>query len=215
MNTSPRRMRGAGLGFLGEPWGLDVAALGGNSRAAISIQAAVKSALKQDKKYRSIKTLVRSLPKSVKIHTSEKPIGPLVARNLKKGRKPSGLWYACGSQWLDWKHAEGYEVEDFVYLVRINEERILRLDSEQKVLEFSAKFSVEGGELVDWVAVAGAGWSGVEICPYQNSLRMSPEVDWYYSWDVASGCVWNPSEIEVELVGNWDGEKIVKAGGRP
>ena len=32
------------------------------------------------------------------------------------------------------------------------------------------------------------------ITPYQWELRF--ELDWYYGWDVASGCVWNLSVIE-------------------
>ena len=50
--------------------------------------------------------------------------------------------------------------------------------------------------LIDWEKVS-QDYDGIEICPYLLGKRMT--IDWYYSWDVSSGCIWRSSGIE-ELV---------------
>jgi len=49
---------------------------------------------------------------------------------------------------------------------------------------------------VSWEQVAKDGYQGVEITPYQWELRLDSRVNWYYSWDCASGCAWDPQAIE-------------------
>ncbi|QBI98814.1 hypothetical protein SEA_BOBBY_184 [Mycobacterium phage Bobby] len=46
---------------------------------------------------------------------------------------------------------------------------------------------------IDWGKVA-ADYGGIIIAPYQWSRRMDPH--WYYTWDCASGCIWNLEAIE-------------------
>ncbi len=46
--------------------------------------------------------------------------------------------------------------------------------------------------MIDWPAVAKR-YAGIEINPYFTGLRM---VSWYYTWDVASGCVWHEDGIK-------------------
>jgi len=59
---------------------------------------------------------------------------------------------------------------------------------------------------IDWEKVASE-YAGIEICPCQWDLRMDSRANWYYSWDIASGCIWNPAGISVNFIGFWDDEK--------
>ena len=123
--------------------------------------------------------------------------------------KPVGLWYACGPEWIDWLESEmpnWLEGVRFVYEVIPNFQRIIELGTPEHVREFDARFGevdrYAGGhhtESVRWREV-GRLADGIEICPYQFSLRNS-EVGWYYTWDVASGCIWRPGGLkELRLV---------------
>ena len=128
----------------------------------------------------------------------------------KVGRKPLGLWYACGGEWIEWMEAKmPQSLEDGQYLYEVQPTYsegglaagrsgryvggVLRLSTEKEVVEFSRTYSnvdFGDGDKVYWREVA-AIWDGIEICPYQDDLRLSMH-DWYYTWDVASGCVWRP-----------------------
>lgn len=41
-------------------------------------------------------------------------------------------------------------------------------------------------------------YDGIEIAPYQESLRY--DLEWYYGWDVASGCIWNFEGIRLNKI---------------
>ena len=52
---------------------------------------------------------------------------------------------------------------------------------------------------INWKKVQNDGFNGIEICPYLFDKRM--DAQWYYGWDVASGCIWNKSGIaDVSLI---------------
>ena len=73
---------------------------------------------------------------------------------------------------------------------------VLRLSTEEEVVEFSRTYS--NFDKVDWHKVALI-WDGIEICPYQRSLRLGT-IGWYSAWDVASGCIWQPVGTQLRLV---------------
>ena len=108
------------------------------------------------------------------------------------GFKPQGLWYSCGSEWDDWCR---YEMPQWitgsphVYRIEVNLSRMIVIRSDADFRDFDARYRVfqRGMSLIDWSAVA-RDYDGIEICPYQSKFRMSS--DWYYPWDVASGCIW-------------------------
>jgi hypothetical protein len=163
--------------------------------------------------------LVQRLPEDVKLHTSGKQVSRLSSFSQKADFKPKGLWYACGDEWIQWAINENYGFGDWVYLVHIDMAKMLKLKNAAEVRGFSAEFEVPRNSLskseyyhfnIDWPKVA-ARYSGIEICPYVSSLRLEPEVAWYYGWDVASGCVWDPSALKLELVGHWDGKEFAVA----
>lgn len=122
-------------------------------------------------------------------------------REQETGVKPEGTWYGIGSSWLTWLKSESPSwFEDHTYVVLVDQSSILRLRTAAAVKAFGKKYaspdSIFPGMSIDWPRVAQE-YSGIEIAPYQHTLRLDLDVSWYYGWDVASGCVWDPEVIEV------------------
>jgi hypothetical protein len=126
--------------------------------------------------------------------------------------KPRGLWYSRGSAWLEFVRREyrsAYSPRHHVYAVdltapvvpyglrsRDGRRALVRLDSAQALRAFTTEF----GDLtaINWAAVA-TKYVGIEIAPYQWSCRTS--LQWYYGWDVASGCVWDADAVQLTYLG--------------
>jgi hypothetical protein len=130
----------------------------------------------------------------------------------KAGYKPQGLWYACGDSWIEWTKSEQPDwLEKSKYLYEISTTpSILVIDTPEKFKAFEEEYVDNGpnadkfSNWIDWVRVA-KDYDGIEICPYRGDFR--EESDWYYTWDVASGCIWSPSGIkDVKLIGSKDVE---------
>jgi hypothetical protein len=110
--------------------------------------------------------------------------------------KPEGLWYAIGDEWIDWVRTEMPEWEyDNVFVLEINEDRVKKLSSYEDIEEFTKQYGRKdfGFMMIDWKKVAEK-YSGIEIAPYDYEARM--KFNWYYTWDVASGCIWNKEGIK-------------------
>lgn len=130
------------------------------------------------------------------------------AQNPEPSVKPNGLWYGIGNQWLEWMWYEMPEWLDdinYVYILRANYDNILEIRTYEQLLEFTKKYYKETswsrrpGEKIDWHAVS-KDYAGIEIDPYQQKARF--ELMWYYPWDVASGCIWDPAGLDgVKLMG--------------
>lgn len=107
--------------------------------------------------------------------------------------KPDGLWYACGDAWLNWCAYNFFNPGRYVYELMIDpRSNVLRLDSDDLVASFTESYGVMRYGMVDridWTRIASE-FSGVEVCPYPWT---SP--DWLLSWDVASGCIWDPRAV--------------------
>ena len=154
------------------------------------------------------------------------------AYDQKIGRKPRGLWYGCGDEWLSFIRSEfGPEYEqsikhiykidlNYATLSRYRGDSVLRISTADELRDFDGMYTVrpsKGGstrrdilgtkmEMIDWHKVA-TEYSGIEICPYLGYQPWSGDVnfrmglDWYYTWDVASGCIWNEKAIRnIELI---------------
>ena len=135
------------------------------------------------------------------------------------GPKPEGLWYECqdGSS-ETWKEfcelglTDGANRYDSSYNVILNDYEILFIPDEHHFEKFYEMYSTNPpydpdgtkgfDKMIDWPKVA-EHYAGIEICPYLQSKRMDDDSDWYYPWDVASGCVWDLSGIK----------ELIKAGG--
>tara|TARA_Y100000310_G_scaffold74466_1_gene70694 strand:- start:3247 stop:3795 length:549 start_codon:yes stop_codon:yes gene_type:complete len=112
-------------------------------------------------------------------------------------QKPTGLWYGCGDSWIEWVKGEmpkKLEEANYLYEVKLGG-KILQISNDPEFGNFEANFGLpsRGGVAINWKKVQKQGYNGVEICPYNWERRM--ESDWYYPWDVASGCIWNPSGV--------------------
>ena len=118
--------------------------------------------------------------------------------------KPKGLWYAVGAEWIDWcKDEMPHWIGDKFYKIEITD-KVLRITNVDEFKWFCDKFgyfpeyykhtSLANHYIdIDWMKVAEE-YPGIEIAPHQYSL--CHEYNWYYGWDVASGCVWDESAIK-------------------
>lgn len=102
--------------------------------------------------------------------------------------KPKGLWYSIGTEWIDWVRSEMPEWEkDDAYLLEVDESRLLKLETVNDTLYFTKQYGDERGDTINWEEV-GEDYGGIEIPEYLYDLRF--KLNWYYPWDVASGCIW-------------------------
>lgn len=108
--------------------------------------------------------------------------------------KPKGFWYGIEQAWHEWVQSEmPHWMGEFNYEVNLGKSKILFIDSCAGLDGFSRKYG-RGEYHVDWKLVSEK-YDGIEIDPYQWSRRH--EHMWYYGWDVASGCLWNLSDITI------------------
>jgi hypothetical protein len=160
-----------------------------------------------------IKEFIGSLSDDVKIHMVNEPIGALKRLDQHSGPKPMGYWYDCNKEWISYISSEmPNRVGDYIYEVYLNKGSMLTLDTGEEVLRFSEEYGMipdylkgitTGAEYIDWARVSQS-YTGIEICPYQSGLRMDRRTNWYYTWDLASGCVWNPVGMSFRFIGLWD-----------
>jgi len=137
-----------------------------------------------------------------RITISSGPIERIPSAPQSSGFKPYGLWYGCGNEWLEWLTYEMPQwIGKYIYAIELNEDNILKITSDEQFSAFERTYGIPGyggvGK-IDWKRVSEEH-GGIEICPYRHSKRMSS--DWYYPWDVASGCAWDSSSIKsIKLV---------------
>lgn len=156
-----------------------------------------------------------------RVHFSTEPIIDVLSVAPDRGSfpsKPSGLWYSVGDEWEKWCESEGFRdcFTQHRYVLDVDLSRVLRLDSAAAIRSFSRAHALAGAARhgIDWTAVADRGWAGIEIAPYQWSMRHSAEAAWYYSWDVASGCIWN-AEAVLSIRHDRPPVPVTQTGARP
>lgn len=137
------------------------------------------------------------------IHYSKHPVSlPLIdttARLERGGFKPDGLWVSVEGEddWKSWCQSEGFGLDRFEYETEI----VLAADHRVWVTPFPDEveemYRIGGScyrrDYIDWPRVAEQ-YDGLIITPYCWESRLG--VSFYYSWDCASGCIWNPRAIE-------------------
>lgn len=118
--------------------------------------------------------------------------------NQSTTQKPRGLWYAIGTEWIDWVRFEMPDWEtNNVFKIDINESKMKLITSYDQLKEFDLEYGVKRvgntyGGLIDWKKVAN-DYGGIEISPYIFEARFG--LYWYYGWDIASGCIWDNGVI--------------------
>ncbi len=151
------------------------------------------------------------------VHYSAEPLGELrvIPQTLGDANdlfKPRGLWVsddACEDNWRTWCEDEGFRLGDLVCVTDIMlkpDASVLVISTAEEIDAFTRRWAVHpfpGNELnmfIDWPCVRTL-YAGLIITPYIWSRRLSirpGDLDamWYYSWDCASGCIWDPAAIE-------------------
>ena len=114
--------------------------------------------------------------------------------------KPNGLWLSVSGEddWPSWCRAEGFCLGGLAHETIITLDpaaRILLLESYDDIRGLTEQYpgaSHDWSDVVypDWGAIAGQ-FDGIVIAPYSWEARFDPDTFWYYSWDCASGCIWN------------------------
>lgn len=128
-----------------------------------------------------------------------------------KADKPSGLWLSVEgpTDWREWCESENFgDIPNKVcgVVTLADSAKILRLRSPLAIRRFTDQYGCDPymGPLagrtrfysygIDWKRVAEKH-DGIIIAPYQWSLRMDHDTNWYYTWDCASGCIWDASAV--------------------
>jgi hypothetical protein len=118
--------------------------------------------------------------------------------------KPKGLWYAIGMEWMDWCDLEGendWLYNRYVHKITTDPQHILMIRSKKDFWMLKEKYKHSTPSYcgsyyeISWKRIA-KDYAGIEISPYQWKYRLDVNFDWYYSWDVASGCIWNEKAIK-------------------
>lgn len=136
---------------------------------------------------------------------SKNPIGLILRAEqdpcIKYPIKPKGLWYSVNGGWEEWCAAEQPNwLHDFRYELTLGDEKILKLDSKEAVVEVALEYPNReflailslgkcASGYIDWRKLA-EDYDGIEVNPYFHDLRFHPSLIWYYAWDCTSGCIW-------------------------
>lgn len=123
--------------------------------------------------------------------------------------KPYGLWLSVDSEddWPAWCEGEGWGLE------RLKQRHVFEIEKPERIRmigcvdeldalheqyavarnpEWEARW---GREYVDWARVM-QDHGGIIITPYLWDRRLDgPGSRWYYSWDCASGCIWDLTAV--------------------
>ena len=145
------------------------------------------------------------------IHYSAQPLTNVHSveqvSEISRYMKPDGLWFSVepGHGWFEWCEAEQFCLDRLEFATRIilkDDADILRISNEEELIAFHKRFctNLHPGiasfpPLPSWDVVA-MRYRGIIIAPYIWSMRLHTEMLWYYTWDCASGCVWDASAIE-------------------
>ncbi len=131
--------------------------------------------------------------------------------------KPVGFWWGVGTEWMEFCVDDYGTVRPYIYEVLVDESKLLRITNYEEFDKFSHEY-LEIPEIfrrhpISSVSFCGTiGWKdmmkkygGVEIAPYLYERRLHSR--WYYTWDAASGCVWDKNCVEIRLFATFDEEK--------
>lgn len=147
-------------------------------------------------------------------HWTEEPFtgkgGYLIQDKIIKGcyEKPKGLWVSAGDGedgWRAWCEAEEFHLERLRYKTRIRlteTAKIIRLEDTSDIDQFTLRYRWEQGDIIgnnviNWGRVSD-DYDGIIIAPYCWPRRLHRGTEWYYTWDCASGCLWDPMAYVVE-----------------
>lgn len=141
-------------------------------------------------------------------HYSNYPLGQLRAAEQSRipSNKPQGLWLSVKGQrdWLSFalrlENLQGTLSHCAVFRL-VEGANVLHLTTAAEIDTFHKLYSAETNPAmpehreIAWQLVA-AKFDGIIIAPFQPSRRLDRRSSWYFGWDCASACLWNPRAIE-------------------
>jgi hypothetical protein len=138
------------------------------------------------------------------IHYSPVPITEIrsMPQRARPDMKPSGLWVSVQGpdDWKIWCVSEGFNTANLRHpyqIVLAENANIWRLSSAHQIDELTKKYVVpgfRGSYHIDWSRIAQQ-YEGI-IAPYIWERRLFGGSEWYYTWDCASGCIWEATAIK-------------------
>jgi hypothetical protein len=145
-----------------------------------------------------------------RVHTNSKdlPTDILLRRygnpRQPRGPKPKGFWYAFGDAWLEYvKYNDEYRAGSYAayYLADVGGCKLLKMSKYKELVEFTQEFTYDDDNpyYINWNKVKKK-YDGIEINPHVSQAAKDEATQWYYGWDVASGCVWRPKKLKLEKV---------------
>jgi len=142
------------------------------------------------------------------LHYSGKPVHAVESASQDGVRfKPNGFWFSIEGEndWKSWCEIEKFQLQNLAFVHELTFKRnanILWLKGPSQIDLFHAQYTARpydrdfAPNYIDWKRVAEKH-QGIVIAPYCWARRLDgPAHDWYYSWDCASGCLWDASAIE-------------------
>lgn len=141
------------------------------------------------------------------VHYSDAPVLCTTSVDQSSARmsigKPCGLWVSVegnGDGWRDWCISERFGLDRLTHVHDVELSPgadLLYLRGPASIDAFTKEFrepseTFYGG--INWQRVADR-WQGIVIAPYVWSRRLHDGSFWYYSWDCASGCIWDATAI--------------------
>ena len=140
------------------------------------------------------------------VHYSTEPLVTIRAtiQQTRPVDKPRGLWVsdeATDWGWSHWNQAEEFidtDAQHATEIVLADDARLVVISTVAELDAFSAfRGTHRAGEAlfeIRWADVAAEA-QGIVISPYWWERRTERESAWYYGWDCASGCIWDPDAI--------------------
>ena len=121
--------------------------------------------------------------------------------------KPRELWLSvdeCDDGWKKWCENENFRTAALAHqtdfklapdgnVLHISTAADLRALTRDYVLRDAPQWSAHS---IDWSSIK-EDYDSIVIASYQWECRNDRDTFWYYSWDCASGCIWNLKAIEM------------------
>ncbi len=129
--------------------------------------------------------------------------------------KPQGLWFALGAEWLQHMKKTNFRMTryNYLYSIEVDLNKLILITNMTELHKFSSLYckpSQQYGSVcyeVNWRrAIRETKKAGILISPNLKHLinKHKPEyvptttfseMEWYVTWDVASGAIWNAKAI--------------------
>jgi hypothetical protein len=129
-------------------------------------------------------------------------------------RKPPGLWFALGDEWLQHLKKTNFWMNkyNYVYELELDMSKMIMVNTMKELQNFSSEYGVLRKDTsvvdIDWNMVITRTKKQGIIVPhnfkkshrkysYFNKItNVFHDLEWYLSWDIASGVIWNSTAIK-------------------